>query len=62
MIKTTTLSSKKSSLKSKKAKKIDVLSDNFGPSDFTIQNLLNYSKALEVVKLTGVPVMYGLMN
>lgn len=62
MIKTTTLSQKKSTSKAKKAKKISVVSDDFGPSDFTIQNILNYSKALQVINLTTAASVLGVMN
>jgi hypothetical protein len=62
MIKTTTLSQKKSTSKAKKAKKISVVSDEFGPSDFTIQNILNYSKALQVINLTTAATVLGVMN
>lgn len=63
MIKTTTLSQKKSSAKTKKAKKINVVTDDdFGPSDFTIQNILNYSKALQVIKLSTAKPVLNVMN
>ena len=63
MIKTTTLSQKTSRVKTKKAKKINVVTDdNFGPSDFTIQNILNYSKALQVIKLSTAQPVFGVMN
>ena len=63
MIKTTTLSQKTSRVKTKKAKKINVVADNnFGPSDFTIQNILNYSKALQVIKLSTAQPVFGVMN
>ena len=62
MIKTTTLSQKKVSVKAKKAKKISVVADDFGPSDFTIQNILNYSKALQVINLTTAATVMGVMN
>jgi hypothetical protein len=63
MIKTTTLSQKTSRVKTKKAKKINVVADNnFGPSDFTIQNILNYSKALQVLKLSTAQPVFGVMN
>ena len=62
MIKTTTLSQKKSTSKAKKAKKISVVSDELGPSDFTIQNILNYSKALQVVHLTAAAAVLRVMN
>jgi ATP-dependent Clp protease adapter protein ClpS len=63
MIKTTTtLSRKKTAVKTKKAKKIHVISDDFGPSDFTIQNILNYSKALQVINLTTAATVLGVMN
>ena len=63
MIKTTTLSQEKSRVKTKKAKKINVVADDdFGPSDFTIQNILNYSKALQVIKLSTAQPVFGMMN
>jgi hypothetical protein len=63
MIKTTTLSQKTSSSKTKKAKKIDAEADSdSGPSDFTIQNILNYSKALQVIKLTTAKPVFSVMN
>ena len=64
MIKTTTtLSSKKtSSVKAKKAKKINAITEDFGPSDFTIQNILNYSKALQVINLTTAATVLSVMN
>ena len=62
MIKTTTLSQKKSTAKAQKAKKISVVADDFGPSDFTIQNILNYSKALQVINLTTAATVLGVMN
>jgi len=63
MIKTTTLSQKTSRVKNKKAEKIDVAAnDDFGPSDFTIQNILNYSKALQVIKLATAKPVFGVMN
>ncbi len=63
MIKTTTLSQKTSRVKTKKAKKINVVTDdNFGPSDFTVQNILNYSKALQVIKLSTAQPVFGVMN
>ncbi|HEX7414715.1 MAG TPA: hypothetical protein VF411_11795 [Bacteroidia bacterium] len=62
MIKTSTLSQKKSCLKTKKAKKINAVTDDFGPSDFTIQNILNYSKALQVINLTTAATVFGVMN
>ncbi|MHB8260000.1 MAG: hypothetical protein ACYDCN_05150 [Bacteroidia bacterium] len=62
MIKTSTLSQKKSYLKTKKAEKINVVTEDFGPSDFTIQNILNYSKALQVINLTTAATVFGVMN
>ena len=63
MIKTTTLSQEKSRVKTKKAKKINIVADDdFGPSDFTIQNILNYSKALQVIKLSTAQPVFGVMN
>ncbi len=51
MTKTSTLSQKTSSLNPLKAKQTAAVTDDFGPSDFTIQNILNYSKALQVISL-----------
>lgn len=34
----------------------------FGPSDFTIQNILNYSKALQVIKTAQNEPVFGVMN
>ena len=63
MIKTTTLPQKTSSLKPKKTKSQEVISDDFGPSDFTIQNILNYSKALQVIHLGEKrAAIFGVMN
>ena len=62
MIKTITLSQKKASPKGKKEKKISVAADEFEPSDFTVQNILNYSKALQVINLTTAATILGVMN
>ena len=62
MIKTTTLSQKKSTAKAKKAKKISVVADEFGPSAFTIHNILSYSKALQVINLKTTTTVLGVMN
>ncbi|MEO8759819.1 MAG: hypothetical protein ABI388_02175 [Bacteroidia bacterium] len=53
MIKTSTLNQNTSSLKTKQTKQTEAATDDFGPSDFTIQNILNYSKALQVISLGG---------
>ncbi len=64
MIKTTTLSlSQSSSLKTQpKAEKIKQVAKEFGPSEFTIQNILNYSKALEVMSPSQTEPVFGVMN
>lgn len=62
MIKTSTLP-QKTSLKTKKAKSEEVIPGDFGPSDFTIQNILNYSKALQVINLNEKrATIFGVMN
>lgn len=64
MIKTTTLSlSQSSSLKTQpKAEKIKNEDNEFGPSDQTIQNILNYSKALQVMSPKNTETVFGVMN
>ncbi len=63
MIKTSTLPQKTSSLKTKKANKTEAMPDDFGPSDFTVQNILNYSKALQVISLGEKrTAIFGVMN
>jgi hypothetical protein len=64
MIKTTTLfSSQLSSQTSPKAKKkFDRKAKEFGPSDLTIQNILNYSKALQVISPAQTEIVFGVMN
>jgi len=63
MIKTSTLSQKTASLNPKKVNKTGTIPDDFGPSDFTIQNILNYSKALQVISLGEKrAAIFGVMN
>lgn len=62
MIKTTTLSQKTSLLKTKKATENSLVPNDLGPSDFTIQNILNYSKALKVINLTTAATVFSVMN
>jgi hypothetical protein len=62
MIKTSTLPQKTSSLNPKKAKKPEALPDDMGPSDFTIQSILNYSKALQVINISATAAVFGVMN
>ena len=62
MIKTSTLRQKKSTSKTRKVKKVTVVAEEFGPSDFTIQNILNYSKAMQVINLTTTATALGVMN
>jgi len=65
MIKTTTLSFSQSSsqVTSPQAeKKIKSTAKEFGPSEFTIQNILNYSKALQVMSPSQTEIVFGVMN
>ena len=64
MIKTTTLSfSQTSSQKTQpKAEKIKSSAKEFGPSELTIQNILNYSKALQVMSPAQTEIVFGVMN
>jgi hypothetical protein len=63
MIKTTTLSLEQSpSLKSPREEKKIKQTEEFGPSDLTIENILNYSKALQVMKPTTTETVFGVMN
>jgi hypothetical protein len=63
MIKTSTLPQTTSSLKTKKVKNPEVVPDDFGPSDFTVQNILNYSKAMQVIHLNEKrTAIFGMMN
>lgn len=34
----------------------------FGPSDLTIQNILNYSKSLQVMSPSSTDTVFGVMN
>lgn len=64
MIKTTTLSLEQSpSLKPpREEKKVKQTAKEFGPSDLTIQNILNYSKALRVMNPSTTETVFGVMN
>jgi hypothetical protein len=65
MIKTTTLSLSQSSSQEtqpKAEKKIKRTAKEFGPSEFTIQNILNYSKALQVMSPAQTEIVFGVMN
>ena len=65
MIKTTTLSlSHSSSLTTQPEaeKKVRSIAKEFGPSEFTIQNILNYSKALQVMSPANTEPVFGVMN
>jgi hypothetical protein len=66
MIKTTTLSlSQTSSLEAtppQAEKKLQVKAAEFGPSELTIQNIMNYSNALEVMSPTQTETVFGVMN
>ena len=61
MDKTTTLK-QESSLPEIKNAKLNVTAKKFGPSEFTIQNILNYSKALQVIQVSGTATVLGVMN
>ncbi|HWY38524.1 MAG TPA: hypothetical protein VNY73_08195 [Bacteroidia bacterium] len=62
MIKTTTLLSSQSSPQTKKLKKVTSKAKEFGPSELTIQNILNYSKALQVMSPTQTEIVFGVLN
>lgn len=65
MIKTTTLTlSRKPSLAAppQEEKKLNRKAKEFGPSDLTIQNILNYSKALQVLQPSQSEIVFGVMN
>ena len=61
MDKTTTLK-QESSLPEIKNVKLTVKAKIFGPSEFTIQNTLNYSKALQVMQVSNTDTMLSVMN
>lgn len=62
MDKITTLKQESSLPETKKTKKLSVIAKEFGPSEFTIQNILNYSKALQVIQVSGTATVLGVMN
>jgi hypothetical protein len=64
MIKTTTLSLEQSPYVKtpREEKQINQVAKEFGPSDLTIQNILNYSKALQVMKPSATETVFGVMN
>ncbi len=65
MIKTTTLTlSQSSPLKTQlqAEEKIKSPAGEFGPSDQTIENILNYSKALQVMNPKSTETVFGVMN
>jgi len=62
MDKITTLKQESSLPKTKKLKKLSVIAKEFGPSEFTIQNILNYSKVLQVIQVSGTATVLGVMN
>lgn len=39
-----------------------MMAKEFGPSEFTIQNILNYSKALQVMHVSNTSKVMGVMN
>ena len=43
-------------------KKVRGKAKEFGPSDLTIQNILNYSKALQVMSPSQTEIVFGVMN
>lgn len=63
MDKTTTLKQESSLPEIKaNAKLKNVIAKKFGPSEFTIQNILNYSKALQVIQVSNTETVLGVMN
>jgi len=63
MGKTTTLKQESSLPEIKKNAKLkNVIAKQFGPSEFTIQNILNYSKALQVIQVSNTSDVLGVMN
>ena len=65
MIKTTTLLLNQLSSQTttpQAEKKVRGKAKEFGPSDFTIQNILNYSKALQVMSPAQTEIVFGVMN
>jgi hypothetical protein len=65
MIKTTTilLSQTSSQTTTPQAeKKVRSKAKKFGPSELTIQNILNYSKALQVMSPSQTEIVFGVMN
>jgi hypothetical protein len=65
MVKTTTLtlSRKPSSAAApQEEKKASRKAKEFGPSDLTIQNILNYSRALQVMTPSQSEIVFGVMN
>lgn len=62
MIKTSTLPLKKSSQKTKKTEVFSANRDENGPSEASIQNILNYSKALQVIHTEAAETVFGVMN
>jgi hypothetical protein len=60
MVKTTTLKEESPIPAAKKIERVN--KKEFGPSEFTIQSILNYSKALQVIKLSGAATAFGVMN
>lgn len=65
MIKTTTLTlSQSSSLKTQPQaeEKFKSAAGEFGPSDQTIENILNYSKALQVMSPKSTETVFGVLN
>jgi hypothetical protein len=63
MDKTTTLKQEFSLPEIKPSAKLKkVIAKEFGPSEFTIQNILNYSKALQVMQVSNTATVLGVMN
>lgn len=65
MVKTTTLSFNQTSPQTtapRAEKKVRNNAKEFGPSELTIQNILNYSKALQVMSPTQTEIVFGVMN
>jgi hypothetical protein len=63
MAKTTTLKQESLLPETKKNAKLkNVIAKEFGPCEFTIQNILNYSKALQVIQVSNTATVLGVMN
>ncbi len=63
MVKTTTQNfNPATGSKNQKIKRIRAISPDFTPSDFTLSNILNYSKTLNVLTLRNTSLLLEVMN